>query len=245
MDLNSILSDNSFPALRELTLDRASIFQALSVMRAEQLVGRLTALRLGIEDEDFGFNNIYGIWEIEDYQFPQLFENIPRLNHLEVTVYEPDVLFPFNQYVLWPLLELPLIKSMVLRGICLEDVQMVTEELEVAWPDLSELRVPNSAALLYDLSELLVILNLHYLELQLELRNPEKCYPYRKFSPVTSLEVIRSSAGGHMCLSPEEMDLAACTLLSFWPELKQIEWDTTDTSTLDLVKQLNDTLAVI
>ncbi|KAG8796171.1 hypothetical protein FRC12_003762 [Ceratobasidium sp. 428] len=244
VDLNSLLSDDSFPALRELTLDRAHIFQALRVMRAERLVGRLTTLRLGIEDETFGFNNIYGVWETEDYRFQDLFAKVTRLNHLEVTVYEPDVLLPFDQHILWQLLELP-IQTMKLHGIRLDDVELVTEEIDVAWPNLIDLRIPDYPVTLYDTSDFAQMSGLRFLEVQLDLRNPKEWTLFRELQPIKSLEVIKSSAGGHMCSTAEEMDFVARTLLEHWPELKRIEWDTTDVATIERARQLNDQIKLV
>ncbi|KAG9122179.1 hypothetical protein FRC07_001558 [Ceratobasidium sp. 392] len=207
-NLNSLLSDDSFPSLRELTLDRAHIFQALRVLKAGRLVGRLTTLRLGIEDEDFGFDNIHGVWETEDYRFPDLFTHATHLNHLEVTVYEPDILLPFDQYILWALLELP-IQTMKLHGVRLDDVELVTEEMDVAWPDLTDLRIPDYPVTLYDISDFALMSGLRYLEVQLDFRNPKKYTPFRELQPVKSLGVIKSSAGGHMCSTSEEMDSIA------------------------------------
>ncbi|KAG8737481.1 hypothetical protein FRC10_008102 [Ceratobasidium sp. 414] len=243
-DLDSLISDQSFPSLRELTLDRSHLYQALRVMRAERFSGRLTTLRLGIEDVDFGFDDIHGCWEIEDSDFPSLFGSVPHLNHLEVTVYEPDVLLPFDYLTLPSLLELPL-QSMVLHGVTLEDVELATEELEVAWPQLTELRVTDYVASLYEISCFLVIPNLRYLELKLDLHNPKRSGPFCESVPLTSLEVLKSSKGGHMCSSLEEMDIIARMLLSYWPGLKQIEWATEDTLTLALVEQLNNQLAMV
>ncbi|KAG9090970.1 hypothetical protein FRC06_000802 [Ceratobasidium sp. 370] len=244
-DLDSLLSDNSFPLLRELTLDRSYLYQTSKVMQAKRFVGRLTTLGLGIEDIDVGFDDIHGSWEIGESNFPNLFRSVPGLNHLKVTVCESDVLLPFDYLTLQSLLELPL-QSMVLHGITLEDVETTTGGPEVAWPQLTELRVPDHVASLYDISLFLAIPNLRYLELTLDLRNPKKARPFRELVPSTSLEVLKSSAGGQMCSSLEEVDTVARTLLSYWPGLKRIEWATTEAEhILSLVEQLNNQLAVV
>ncbi|KAG8691238.1 hypothetical protein FRC08_010224 [Ceratobasidium sp. 394] len=241
--LDSLLSDDSFPSLRELTLDRSRLYQALTLMEAKRFVGRLTTLRLGIEDVDFGFDDIHGEWELEDSGFPRLFQSVPRLNHLEVTVYEADVLLPFNYLILPTLLELPL-QSLVLRGVTLEDIQMATEELEAVWPQLTELRVPDYDAPLSEIALFEVVPSLRFLELKLHLLNPKGPSPFHEQVPHTSLEVLKSSEGGHMCSSPEEMDIVVRTLLFYWPKLKRIEWTTDDVPTLGLVEQLNNKLEV-
>ncbi|QRV95819.1 hypothetical protein RhiJN_23837 [Ceratobasidium sp. AG-Ba] len=239
-DLDSLLSDNSFPSLRELTFERVHVMDVLSVMFNERFVKRITTLRLGVEDENFGFDNIHGIWETEESSIPRLFEHLTNLKHLEVTVYEPDILLPLDQYILWQLLELPL-EILILRGVNMEDWELATEEMDVTWPDMIELRAFDCSITFGELYEYALIPRLRQIEFQLDFRSP--CKPslgHREQMPVNpSLEVIKSSAGGHMCSTAERLDMAANGLLVHWPNLKRIEWDTEDEVTLRLVDQLN------
>ncbi|QRW10125.1 hypothetical protein RhiLY_09124 [Ceratobasidium sp. AG-Ba] len=239
-DLDSLLANNSFPSLRELAFERVHVNDVLGVAFNERFIQRVTTLRLGSEEEHLGFDNIHGIWDTEESSIPRIFEHLTNIKHLEFTVYEPDILLPFDQYILGPLLEIPL-KTLILRGVDVEDWQLLTEERDEAWPDMTELRIFDYTVTLDELCEYALMPSLRQIEFKLNFRGTRKPWPgYREQVLVNpSLEVIKSSQGGTMCSTTEEMDIIANALLVHWPNLKRIEWDTEDEVTLRLVDQLN------
>ncbi|QRV81345.1 hypothetical protein RhiJN_09360 [Ceratobasidium sp. AG-Ba] len=243
-DLDSLISEDSFPFLDELKIDRPFIDQLLGVLVNQSFVKRLNTLILGILDEYFGFDSIHGVWELEEYSFSSLWENLSNLKHLEIAVYKPAVLLPLDSTVIGNLLNLPL-QTLTLRGVEIQDLHVATEEMSVLWPELTELIIPDCLIDLADISIYALIPNLSYIELALNLRSPQELKHTRRLTPVKSLEVIRSSArASYMCSSQKDMDLVIRSLLTVWPGLKRIEWelDTKDELTLALYKQLNEKL---
>ncbi|KAG9118793.1 hypothetical protein FRC07_006515 [Ceratobasidium sp. 392] len=235
--LNSLLSDNSFPSLQELALDRLPLSRTLGVMHVEHLVRRLTTLRLGLEEEGFALDEIDDHWYSG---FLNLFKYTPCLRHFALDVYGLKTFVQlFDNPTFQLLVELPF-QSLVLRGISLEHVEFAPEGAEAIWSNLVELRTPDCIVSFSQLWNFAIIPNLRYLKVTLLLINPQDPGLFREISPVGSLEVIRFNRG-EMCSRPEEVDFIAGTLLSYWPNLKRIEWGTP----ASLAEELDNQLAAL
>ncbi|CAE6467033.1 unnamed protein product [Rhizoctonia solani] len=228
------LSDNSFPALNELSLQDINPYEAAAIMQIVPLTRRLTLLELITNPEYLDFDESREEWITGTLLL--LLANCPRLNTLHVDL-DPlrEIEEPYDighQDVMDTFSKLPLI-SLTLSGVHIGDWAS-TGSLKTVWPFLSSLRMRNQYANPLTLSCFAQLPRLQHLTLSVCLGNMVIQPTVLLLCPLQTLEI---SDGIVTMIEPEDLDHTSRFLLSLFPRLRRIVWTKFGMDTLQEVQQ--------
>ncbi|QRV95817.1 hypothetical protein RhiJN_23835 [Ceratobasidium sp. AG-Ba] len=241
-DMNSLLSDNSFPALRRLIIDTPFCDRAITFMSTPNLVKRLTSLSLAFESRNLTIHDHF--WTPWPEIFCNAIAHTPHLKSLEILLTCLTFLFPINKNMLNVLSKLPL-QTLILGGVAFDEdtgTDATIQDMIAALPKLTELRLLHQEVTLSQLLEFGRMPNLRHLELKLDFSKPVAVSECAVSSaPIECIEGSRE--GGEMCKKKSQAHLIARNLKLCWPNLKRIEWRAFPISSiLDMLDLINEEL---